>query len=205
MSKILVTGFEPFGGDSFNPSSWILDQIKQDPELSKNCDTLLLPVVFDESYKPVLGALRDRSEPYKAWIGFGLAGGRTRVGLERVALNWKEADIADNSGLKVQPGPLVIGEESAYFSNAPLEPIRRVLVENQIPAEISFSAGAYVCNSLYYHVLRSLPVSMWGLFVHVPYLESQVLQNEKLQGKPFLDQVILWRAAQLILRFGKSF
>lgn len=195
MSKILVTGFEPFGGEITNPSAWILDKVKADSELSQNCETLLLPVTFGEAHKPVLEALKNHE--FKAWVGFGQAGGRAKICLERVAINWQESTIADNSGLKPEPSLLAPGGEKAYFSRGPLEKMQTVLDLAGLPCEISFTAGAYVCNSLYYQVLSHLPESMWGLFVHVPYLKHQV---EGKKGKPFLEEDQMWNAARLILQ-----
>ncbi len=193
--KILVTGFEPFGGESLNPSAWILEKIKADPELSDKCDTLLLPVTFAEAHRSVLEALS--KQEYKAWIGFGQAGGRAKISLERVSLNWQETSQADNSGVIPQPGLLVSGGEKAYFTRAPLQKMQTVLDLAGIPVEISFSAGAYVCNSLYYHMLKNLPQGTWGLFVHVPYLKSQVQGKPE---KPAMDEESLWQAAKLILQ-----
>lgn len=199
-TKILVTGFEPFGGEIFNPSAWLLEKIQADPDLSQFCETLLLPVTFQEAHKPVLEALRNNS--YTAWIGFGQAGGRSKICLERVAINWQETNQPDNSGRKPKPGPLSPGADSAYFSLGPLEKMKDVLDLAGIPSEISFTAGAYVCNSLYFHVLKSLPPSLWGLFVHVPYVSQQM---ENKTEKVFMHEHHVWQAAQLILQTAKNF
>lgn len=199
-TKILVTGFEPFGGETYNPSAWLLEKIKVDPELSEFCETLLLPVTFHEAHKPVQEAIQ--TGKYKAWVGFGQAGGRSRICLERVALNWMETQQPDNSGAKPEPGLLVPNAEKAYFSKAPIEKMKSVLDLAGIPSEISFTAGAYVCNSLYYRVLHKLPHNMWGLFVHVPYTYEQVIhKNEKV----YLEESTLWQSAQLILQSAKNF
>ncbi len=193
--RILVTGFEPFGGESLNPSAYILEKIHQDNKLSMQCDTLLLPVDFGEAHRPVLERLK--ANQYKAWVGFGQAGGRSRICLERVALNWVETKQADNRGLVPTSGPLVHGASAALFSTAPLEKIKSVLEVAGLPAEISHSAGAYVCNSLYFHVLNNLATESWGLFIHVPYMTEQI-QN-KGEAVPSWDSSDLWQATSLVL------
>lgn len=199
-SKILVTGFEPFGGESFNPSAWLLEQIQKDADLSSFCETLLLPVTFQDAHKPVLEALRNTR--YQAWIGFGQAGGRSKIGLERVAINWQETSQPDNSGRKPEPGLLSPGGEQAYFSKGPLDKMKNVLDLAGIPSEISFTAGAYVCNSLYYNTLKALPPRTWGLFVHIPYVSQQM---ESKTEKIFMHEQVVWQATQLILQTSKNF
>lgn len=192
--SILVTGFEPFGGEVENPSSWLLNKIENDPQLSAHVKTLLLPVSFEQASQSALRALEGGD--YKCWIGFGQAGGRSKICLERVALNWIEADIPDNQGLHPKPGPLRPSEPPASFSQAPLETLKVAVQATGVPVEISFSAGAYVCNALYFDVLRHLPREMWGVFVHVPYLTSQVVNRFQI---PALSKEDLWKGAEALL------
>jgi len=192
--SILVTGFEPFGGEVENPSAWLLNKIESDPRWSAHVKTLLLPVSFEQASEAAVQALV--SGDYKCWIGFGQAGGRAKICLERVALNWIEAEIPDNEDRHPKPGPLRANEPPAYFSKAPLEDFKKAVQGAGLPVEISFSAGAYVCNALYFDILRQMPREMWGVFVHVPYLPSQVLNRPET---PSLSKEDLWKGAEALL------
>ena len=170
-ASFLVTGFEPFAGDSENPSRLLLDWIRSDSDLNAFFETELLPVVFAEAPQKVLK--RKDLERFIGIIHFGLAAGRTKVSLERVGLNWIETSIADNSGAFPKAGVIDPQAEKVYFTRAPLEKIKTALQDQHLPVEISLSAGGYVCNYLYFEMLKS-QLKPWVLFIHVPYLDEQV-------------------------------
>jgi pyroglutamyl-peptidase len=169
--RYLLTGFEPFAGDYENPTETLLKWVRRDRELSSFFDTQLLPVVFSEAPKKILD--RDDLSSFSGLIHLGLAAGRSKISLERVALNWIETSIADNSGQLPTHGPIRHNGEKALFTKGPLEPLRKNLREADVPVEISLSAGGYVCNFLYYRTLEA-QLKPWVLFIHVPYLKDQV-------------------------------
>lgn len=174
--KVLLTAFEPFGGDTINPSLEVLKQIDSDfsnLELKK----LILPTSFkgaDELFEKEV--LEERPD---AVLSLGLAGGRAGISLERIGINLDDARIADNDGYR--PSGKKIREEgpAAYFSTLPLKEIKGVLTDHGIPAFFSNTAGNFVCNHILY--LGLFLAEKYGIgeagFIHLPYLPSQVLDK----------------------------
>src|SRR5215207_3397122 len=172
---ILLTGFEPFGGDTAN-SSWtaVSKAVQILGAGGTDVEAVQLPCVFGESAR-VLQEAVGRHNPSLV-IGVGQAGGRDRISLERVAINCDDARIPDNSGKRPVDEEVVPGGPAAYFSSLPLKAALRALVVAGIPAEVSQTAGTYVCNHIIYslmHLLEATP-SVRGGFVHVPYEPHQV-------------------------------
>ncbi len=172
-SRILITGFRPFLGESINPSSVLLDWLKV--EFVNEVDTLLLPVSFQEAPKLLEEHLKGHD--YNLILLLGQAGGRSKVSLERVALNWIESEHPDEDGYLPEQGAIFSDENSALLTSLPLSEWKSRLVAQGLPVEISLSAGGYVCNYLYYSTLRmqQLMVRKQNVcFIHVPYLPEQV-------------------------------
>jgi len=172
---ILLTGFEPFGEDAVNPS-WLA--VQRAGEMLANegisVETVELPCVFGESAVVLTDAV-NRLNP-EIVLCAGLAGGRERISLERVAINCDDARIPDNKGQRPIDEEVIPGGPAAYFSSLPIKAALRSLQIAGIRGEISQSAGTYVCNHLFYalmHCLASRPESRGG-FVHVPYLPDQL-------------------------------
>ncbi|MFH5880655.1 pyroglutamyl-peptidase I [Arthrobacter sp. NA-172] len=178
---ILLTGFEPFGGDSTNPS-WTAVLVAQDILRAEGheVEALELPCVFGESAS-VLQEAMERLRP-ELVICTGLAGGRDRLSLERVAINCDDARIPDNAGNQPIDEEVVGGGPAAYFSTLPVKSALRALQIAGIRAEVSQTAGTYVCNHVFYalmHWLSSTPVAAQarGGFIHVPYDEARLPQG----------------------------
>jgi pyroglutamyl-peptidase len=192
--KILITGFEPFGSQKINPSQIMIEHLKKNSNISEMCDFLLLPVDYVRAAEAL--TLRLKTQKWAGWIGFGQAGGRDKISLERVALNWKEKDF---NQADVQPparGPLIEGAENAFINPMDLVKILVELKRNKIPSEISFTAGTYICNCVYYFAMRTfqeLNSNSFSLFVHVPYLPEQS-QNSATMS---LGQML--KAAEIII------
>ncbi|WOH20276.1 pyroglutamyl-peptidase I [Paenarthrobacter sp. GOM3] len=172
---ILLTGFEPFGGDTVNPS-WLA--VQRATEILQNdgyvVEAVELPCIFGESTASLNAAL-DRIRP-DVVVCVGLAGGRGRVSLERVAINCEDARIPDNAGQRPIDQEVVHGGPAAYFSSLPIKAALRNLQIAGIKGEVSQSAGTYVCNHVFYalmHALASRP-GVRGGFIHVPYLPEQL-------------------------------
>ncbi|HHH84333.1 MAG TPA: pyroglutamyl-peptidase I, partial [Firmicutes bacterium] len=174
--KILVTGFKPFGGEEINPSEEVIrrlpDQIG-DIEVCTGC----LPVAYGEAEKELFSLIYAH-EP-NGVLSLGLAAGRCAPELERVAINLDDALLADNRGV-VRRGAFISPEgPAAYFTTLPLGRIRSALQEKGIPSFLSLSAGAFLCNHVFYLLMeyahKARPPLMAG-FMHLPALPEQGME-----------------------------
>ncbi len=173
MRTVLITGFEPFGGESVNPSWEVVKQL--DGAIIDDCRVVArqLPCVFGESLS-VLNAAIDALQP-SVVLAIGQAGGRVDVTVERVAINVDDARIPDNRGQQPVDVAIVDGGPAAWFSTLPIKAIVAALRESGIPASVSQTAGTFVCNHVMYGVLHKLANSpdVKGGFIHIPYLPEQ--------------------------------
>ena len=166
--KLLITGFEPFGGDTVNPS-W--EAVKALPEQIGQYQLykLRLPVVFGKAAEMAI-AKAERLQA-DAVLAIGLAGGRRAVTPEAVAINLRDAGIPDNAGLQPHDEPIVPGAPTAYFATLPVRAMRDAIRAADIPAALSYSAGVYVCNDIMYSLLHHFAGTQVRCgFMHVPYL-----------------------------------
>lgn len=174
MRTILVTGFEPFGGETSNPSWDAVQQLDGwQPDEETIVQALQLPCVFDRSISALTTQLAVL-DPVLV-LAIGQAGGRTAFSLEKVAINYNDARIADNQGQQPLATSTVDDGPAAYFSTLPLKHLVQQLRQHGIPAEVSFSAGTFVCNHLFYglmHALTATPQVRAG-FIHIPYSPAQ--------------------------------
>lgn len=175
MKKLLITGFEPFGGEKINPS-W--EAVKLLPE--KIGDFVLkkieVPVVFEKASETVLKAAKELAPD--AIICVGQAGGRASVTPEMVAVNLRFASIPDNEGNQPKDEPCVVGGENAFFATLPVRKMAEAVSENEIPCSVSYSAGTFVCNDIIYRLLRHFAGSETkACFIHVPLIPEQT--NDK--------------------------
>lgn len=171
MKRLLITGFEPFGGEEINPS-W--EAVKLLPieingyELTKLC----LPVVFGEAAQIVKKAADELCTDVVLCIG--QAGGRSAVTAELVGINLRHASIPDNKGNQPKDEPINEGGACAYFSTIPVREIAEAISGEGISSQVSYSAGAYVCNELLYTLLSHFEGSKTRVgFIHVPYSKEQ--------------------------------
>jgi len=168
--SILLTGFEPFGGAEVNPS-WEAVQLVPDCVGGHAVHRLRLPVVFGGAAEILLDQIRCLHP--ELVVCCGVAGGRTGVTPELVAINYRQAKIADNAGQRFSGQPIVPGGETAFMTRLPVNRMVEAIQAAGIPASLSLSAGAYVCNDLYYHLLAAeKELGHRGLFVHVPGTEA---------------------------------
>jgi len=175
---VLLTGFEAFGGDSINPS-WLAAQAL-DGEILENHRVVAaqLPCDFAASNK-ALSALLRQYQPVLV-LCLGLAGGRAKLSLERVAINVQDARIADNAGAQPIDLPIAANGPVGYFSTLPIKAMLQALTAAGIPAEVSQTAGTFVCNHVFYALMQALKkqrgnVKARGGFAHLPYLPDQGL------------------------------
>ena len=196
---ILVTGFEPFGGYKDNPSAEVataLDGRILGAELVRGA---ILPV-HHGSVAGAVARLLDGSAP-RAIVHLGLAGGRARIALERVALNVMESEIADNAGYRATGEPCVPGGPAAYFSTLPLRAMLEALTAEGVPAYLSSTAGTYLCNHTFYttrHLLESRGEATPVGFIHLPLSPAQVAASGLDQ--PSMDVPLMVRALEIALR-----
>ncbi len=178
MTRALVTGFEPFGGSDVNPSQLLVERLAHEPPPAIELATAVLPVSYARAEDALADAVR-AAEP-DVVVCFGQADGRPGISVERVALNLDDSPSADNEGVvsarEIDPaGPV------AYRSTLPVEALVAALRAEGVPATPSRDAGGYLCNHVFYVLMRLLererPVARGG-FVHVPLLPEQALDRE---------------------------
>jgi len=173
---VLVTGFEPFGGQTIN-TSWMAVQALHGRQVAGHRIVgAQLPTVFDRSLQVLRDQLR-RHRPALV-LATGQAGGRTAMSLERVAINVNDARIADNAHTQPVDTPVVSGAPAAYFTSLPIKAMLAAMQDDGINAEVSQTAGTFVCNHVFYglmHELATRPAlkGTRGGFVHVPWLPGQ--------------------------------
>jgi pyroglutamyl-peptidase len=171
MKKLLITGFEPFGGETINPS-W--DAVSRLPNKINEYELikLRLPVVFGEAAEFVIREA-DKLNP-DVILCVGQAGGRSLITPELVGINLRHASIPDNNGNQPKDEQIIDGGSAAYFCTLPVRKIAEEINKKGIPAQLSYSAGAYVCNDLIYTLLAHFDGSNVRVgFIHVPYSKEQ--------------------------------
>lgn len=180
---VLLTGFDPFGGEPVNPSAAVVQALQDHVVAGMRVMGAVLPVSFARARRQLRALLRAH-QPV-AVLALGQAGGRAEIGLERVALNLIDARIADADGAQPLDVPVLTGAPAARFSTAPLKSMLARARAAGWPVGISLSAGSYVCNALYFHLLQALRrrPSCPAVFVHLPWLPEQAVR----QGGPALD------------------
>jgi pyroglutamyl-peptidase len=187
--KILVTGFEPFGGMEANPTQQIVASLDRDAVPGVEIHTLLLPVTYDECLRRAIAEI-ERLQP-AAVISCGLYAGRAAVTPERVAINVKdtmaEDPIPDNAGNRPVDEPISEGPDG-LFATLPVRAVRDNIAAAGIPSFISNTAGTYICNNTMYgvldHLRRNGPATTLAGFVHFPASTEMAVQNPTLPGLP---------------------
>ena len=193
MKKILLTGFEPFGGEKINPSWEIAKSIAIQNE-QMHIQAVQLPCVFDKSLEKLYQAIQQLKPDII--ICLGQAGGRSDISIERVAINLNDAVIADNEGNQPIDTEIIPNAPTAYFSTLPCKAILKELKQAGIPSSISLSAGSYVCNHTMYGLLNYLidnNLKCRGGFIHIPYLPEQGIhhRNVPTMSKELLEKGIM--------------
>ena len=170
--RILLTGFEPFGGDSVNPS-WLVAQHLAGVHLAgAQLQALQLPCVFGLSAQRLVQALAQHQPDVV--LALGLAQGREGISIERVAINVDDARIPDNAGQQPIDTPVVSGGPAAYFSTLPIKRLAQGLQQAGHAAHISQTAGTFVCNHVFYALQHHLHgQGVMSGFVHLPALPEQ--------------------------------
>lgn len=201
--KILVTGFDPFGGESINPSSEVLKLL---PKTILDADIICLtvPTVFNESISVIEEAIL-RFDP-DVIVLIGQAGGRSAITVERIGINVDDARIKDNAGIQRIDEPVFSDGPAAYFSTLPIKAMVKNIQDKGISAAVSNTAGTFVCNHVMYgilHLCATKYLNKRSGFIHIPFLPEQTLNKPQLPSMSLemickgieaaLEAIILYR------------
>jgi pyroglutamyl-peptidase len=194
---VLLTGFQPFGGEQVNPSWQAVSALHGTRIAGHRVVARELPVAFGASLKALRAAPRDMRPALVICVG--QAGGRAQLSLERVAINIDDARIPDNTGQQPVDVPVVAEGPAAYFSTLPVKAMRHALNAAGFPAEVSQTAGTYVCNHVFYglmHALRRQRIVRAG-FIHIPYSPAQASMHP---GTPSVAVEMVTEALRLAVK-----
>ncbi len=186
---VLVTGFDPFGGEPLNPSWQVCTQLPKSIA-GLRVETLKVPCEFGRSIEMVAKAI-ERHRPSLV-VCLGQAGGRAHLSVERAALNVDDARASDNAGAAPIDEAIAADGPPAYFATLPIKAMVAGMRAAGVPAEVSNTAGTYVCNHLMYGVLHYIAASGGSIragFIHVPYAEEQVLDKPGVAGMAIATMV----------------
>jgi len=198
--RILLTGFEPFGGDSLNPSGQVCRALHGQRVGHATVHAVELPCVFGRALQALDEALAATCPVLV--VALGLAAGRAEISLERVAINVDDARIPDNAGAQPVDVPVVEGGPAAWFSTLPVKATVAALREAGLPAAVSQTAGSFVCNHVFYGLQHRLAGSgVRSGFVHVPLVHEQAGAHP---GCPTLALEDLVRGVRIVLEVGRT-
>lgn len=175
MKTLLITGFDPFGGEKINPA-WEAVKLLPDTIGAYNLHKKEIPTVFGEAAQQVLAAAQEIAPDVILCIG--QAGGRSAVTPEMIAINLRYGRIADNAGNQPMDVPCVPGAPDAYFATVPVRKMAEAIAAESLPGAVSYSAGTYVCNDTLYALLHHYHGTATRVgFIHVPFLPEQAGEN----------------------------
>lgn len=195
--RILVTGFDPFGGETVNPS-WLAVSQLGDEIGGATVIKRSLPVVYFKALEVLEGYIKEL-EPDVVLLT-GQAGGADAMRIERVGVNICEAELPDNEGVKLIGEPIYKDGPVAYFSTFPYREMLAAVKATEIPVKFTYSAGAYLCNHVLYGALHMAETKYHGMragFIHVPYMPEQLAG--KPEGTPSLPLSDIARALELFV------
>ena len=177
--KVLLTGFEPFGGEKVNPSWEAVKQLHGEVIDDVTLVAEQIPTLFGKSVA-VLEQLIQQHNP-DVVICVGQAGGRLHITPERVAINMNDARIPDNQGNQPIDEPIADKGPVAYWSTIPIKRIVENMKESNIPSSVSHTAGTFVCNHIFYGLMDYITrtsSSIRGGFIHIPFIPEQTINKE---------------------------
>lgn len=191
---VLVTGFEPFGGEQENASAVIAQNLQGQTIGGCSVTGVVLPCEFEVAITALKRAIRD-VRPGLIFC-LGQAGGRAEITPERIAINLDDARIPDNAGRQPVDTPIVRGGPAAYWATLPIKAIVAELRRRKIPAAVSQTAGTFVCNHVFFGLMHGLrrQKGVRGGFIHVPYLPTQAAA-----GQPSLPLGTMMRAVTIAI------
>ena len=185
--KVLVTGFDPFGGESINPA-WEAVKVIKDEIAGAEIVKMQIPTVVGKSIAKIHDKMVEINPDIV--IAVGQAGGRFGVTPERVAINVTDARIPDNEGNQPIDEPIFADGDAAYFSNLPVKAMVQEIKNAGYPTSLSNTAGTYICNHVMYGILyyiqKEFP-NVRGGFIHVPFAASQVVNKPNTPSMAIAD------------------
>lgn len=191
-TRVLITGFEPLGNSKLNPSALLVERLDKERIPGVELHSIVLPVEFDRSVQILLQKIEECRPDFV--VSFGQAEGRTGITPEKVAINFDDARIPDNSGDQRKNKKIDENGPDAYFSTLPVERMVEAIKSEGIVSALSLSAGAFVCNHLFYEVQRALQGSaIKSVFIHLPLIPEQ---SDEFPGQPTLDLSLMVRGAK---------
>ena len=175
--RLILSGFEPFGGERANPSWEVASALDKKIIGGVMVDAVRLPVDTPRAVRRIIAEIRRRAPD--AVLGLGQAGSRPAISLEKVAINLIERRAGREADGGLSGAAIIAGAPDGYFARLPLKEILRALARRGIPATLSLSAGAYVCNSVMYAVLHTLRqrTGVPAGFIHLPYDARQAVRH----------------------------
>lgn len=198
MKTVLLTAFEPFGGEAMNPSWEAVRQLEDKIIGGARVVVRQLPVVFGHALERLWQAMEELQP--QLIIAVGQAGGRSDITVERIAINVDDARIADNQGYQPVDQPIIADGPAAYFSTLPIKAIVAAVRNAGIPASVSQTAGTFTCNHVMYgllHRLHSSDHQARGGFIHIPYLPEQAVNHP---GAPSMSVTSVVQALAIAIR-----
>ncbi|WML48710.1 pyroglutamyl-peptidase I [Neobacillus sp. PS3-34] len=178
MKKILVTGFDPFGGEPVNPALEAVKRLNGKAIEGYEVVTKEIPTVFGKAISRLKESIEEINPDIVICVG--QAGGRSTITPERVAINVDDARITDNENNQPIDAEIIPGAPAAYFSTLPVKAMVKIMNDNGIPASVSNTAGTFVCNHIFYGLMNHLASRgnvIRGGFIHIPYLPEQIVRN----------------------------
>ncbi|MEO1773069.1 pyroglutamyl-peptidase I [Candidatus Enterococcus ferrettii] len=192
--KVLITGFDPFGGATINPA---FEAVKLLPDTIQQAKIIKIeiPTVFQKDGEVLENSIKQHNPDIVLCVG--QAGGRSGVTIEKVAINLMEARIPDNEGQQPLNQQIYKDGKNAYFTTIPVKAMVNNIKAKKIPSSVSYTAGTFVCNDIMYRLLylaeKEYP-EMRGGFIHVPYLPEQV--TELPEGTPSMSAELISQALE---------
>lgn len=194
MKQLLITGFDPFGGESINPA-WEAVKCLPDTVGEYALTKLQIPTVYSRAAETVFDAVSAMPTAPDVILCIGQAGGRAAVTPEFVAINYRRASIADNAGTLISESPILADAPAAYFATVPVQRMTEAIAACALPAQTSYSAGTFVCNDVLYTLLHRFADTKTKVgFIHVPFLPEQV-RDTRTPSLPLDDTVRALTAA----------
>ena len=194
-ATIVLTGFDPFGGDTVNPSTAIAQALHGQRIAGNTVVAAQLPTAFGAAQERLRGLVQQHQPTLVLCLG--QAGGRAALSIERVAINLVDARIPDNQGQQPVDTPVLAQGPAAYFATVPVKAMLQAVRACGLPGEVSLSAGSFVCNAVFYglmhHLAQSHPGARGG-FVHVPWLPEQGTPALPLRDMVRGVHALLWAA-----------
>ena len=203
--KILVTGFDPFGGESVNPA---IESVKKLPARIGGAEIIKLevPTVCGKSIQVIHEKIRE-CDP-DVILSVGQAGGRSAISVERIGINVTDCGIPDNEGNQPMDEPVFADGPDAYFSNLPVKAMVKKIREAGLPAEVSNTAGTFICNHVLYGIRyvceHEFPGKRSG-FIHIPFMPEQTVNRRNVPSMN-LDDIVkgLAAAIEAIIETGQD-